>query len=209
MVAVAEKSEGTASTTARQPRPRTPDQRYLLGQHRTLVREMYGARDPDLARVLSDQTVLWTEDLVQMFGLTDQRVHVLYSAGRDLFDNGWLIHPDGIPVSDTDGGQRGKFAIRGITFGRLALWALGAHRAIWNPETKKLTFIKSGDAEPVVARAKAALTSGKVPEHYHEVLHARVRYPNHSNAEIAKLLGVSKATFTSKLRRALVAADNA
>jgi hypothetical protein len=210
VVAVAEKrreAEPVAEGSAHRARPRTPAQQKLLADHADLVRNRFRTRDPRLVRILLDETPLWTEDLVRMFGITEQRTYVLYSHGRDLAEAGYMIHPGGIPVPDTSGGFRGDSEIRGISRGRLALWALGAHRAIWNPETGEITWIDADSTASLVARARAALDNPAVPAHYRPILQARVDNPDLTTTQIAERLGTTKAQFTSKLRRALHAAE--
>jgi hypothetical protein len=207
VVAVAEKPAEPVSDTAHRARPRTPEQQRLIDDHLAFVREMYAGRDPRYVAVLNSERVLWTEDLVRLFGITDQRAYVLYSAGRDLFEEGHLVHPGGIPVADTSGGFRGQHEIRGITEGRLVFWAVGARRAFWHPERGELVWLDPNSNEGLVERARAALENADVPGHYREVLQARVDNPELTSTQIAELLGVSKATFTSKLRRALNAAE--
>ncbi len=208
MVAVAEKPPVRDSESPPRRTPtRSAEQERLLRDHHALVREMYSARDPQLVQVLEDTTVLWVEDLIELFGLTDLRIYALYSEGTELAQAGYTVHPGGIPVPDTSGGKRGKFPIRGITRGRLALWALGSGRGVWNPETGEFTFLKANAVESMVARAQAALNSGTVPEHYRPYLRMRVEHPDKTTAEIAALMHVTKAQFTSKLRRALMAAE--
>lgn len=209
VVAVAEKpDELVAEGTAHRARPRTPTQQRLIDKHNDLVREMYAGRDPRLVEILLDETPLWTDDLVSLFGITEQRTYTLHSAGRDLFDAGYLIHPGGIPVSDVSGGARGKHEIRGISRGRLVLWAIGAHRAFWNPATGTIEWINTNSPGPQVARAHAALKSGHLPDRYRDVLQARIDNPTATTAEIARRLGMTKAQYTSRLRRALESAEN-
>lgn len=210
VIAVAEKipaQPGAESTTAHRARPRTPEQQALLDAHVALVREMYAGRDPRLVAVLMDETPLWTEDLVRMFGITDQRTYILYGEGRDLFEAGFLIHPGGIPIPDVSGGMRGRYEIRGISRGRLALWALGAHRAIWNPSTGEIEWINPTSSEPQVDRARVALASGRVPDRYTAIVQARIDNPDKTTAAIAETLRMTKAQYTSALRRALEAAE--
>lgn len=210
MIAVAEKipaQPGADASSAHRARPRTPEQQALINKHADLVREMYAGRDQRLVDALLDETPLWTEDLVRMFGITDQRTYILYGEGRDLFEAGFLIHPGGIPIPDVSGGSRGRHEIRGISRGRLALWALGAHRAIWSPDAGEIVWIDPNSSKPQVDRAHAALSSGRVPERYHPVLQARVDNPDKTTAAIAEQMGLTKAQYTSALRRALQAAE--
>jgi hypothetical protein len=210
VIAVADKiptQPGAENTTAHRARPRTPEQQALIDQHAELVREMYAGRDARLVAALLDETPLWTDDLVRMFGITDQRTYILYGEGRDLFEAGFLIHPAGIPIPDVSGGMRGRHEIRGISFGRLLLWALGAHRAIWNPDSGEPVWVEPNSSQPQVDRARAALASGRVPERYHTVLQARIDNPDMTTAEIARTMELTKAQYTSALRRALEAAE--
>lgn len=210
MIAVAEKipaQPGAEGTTAHRARPRTVEQQALLDAHAELVREMYAGRDPRLVAVLLDETPLWTEDLVRMFGITDQRTYILYGEGRDLFESGFLIHPGGIPIPDVSGGYRGRYEIRGISKGRLALWALGAHRGIWNPVTGEVEWINPTSSQPQVDRAAAALASGRVPDRYVPLVQARIDNPDKTTAEIAASMGMTKSQYTSALRRGLEAAE--
>lgn len=210
MVAVAEKprkADPVAVGTAHRARPRTPEQLQILADHAALVRDRFRGRDPRLLRILLDETPLWTEDLVRMFNITEQRTYVLYAHGRDLAEAGYLIHPGGIPIPDASGGHRGESEIRGVSRGRMALWALGAHRAIWNPETGELTWLDPDSTDALVARARAALRNPAVPAHYQPFLQARIDNPNLTATLIAAKLGVTKAKYTSKLRRALHAAE--
>jgi hypothetical protein len=208
VVSVAEKpADAQAAPPAQRAQPRTPEQEEILRQHLALVREMYADRDPRLVRELEDDTVLWTDDLADMFGITAQRIHMLYISGRDLFDAGYLIHPAGIPVADTFGELVAGVPRRGVTRGRMALWALGAHRAIWNPDAGTLSWIKSDSTASQVERALKALRRPQVSGDHRVVLEARVAHPEKTTTEIASLLGMTKAQFTSRLRRALVAAE--
>lgn len=207
MVAVAEKPLA-AMGTAHVARPRTEAQQGLVDDHVALVRDRFAGRDVRLVERLLDLTVLWTEDLVRLLGLTEQRTYMLYSAGRDLFESGELIHPGGIPVADTSGGKRGDSEIRGITFGRFLLWALGAGRAIWNPTTGEIDWVDPNSTESQVERARIALAGAKqISPAYRAVLQARVDFPSHTIAEIAAELGMTKATYWSRLRRAYEAAE--
>lgn len=210
MVAVAEKpreAEPVAEGSAHRARPRTSEQNQLLADHAALVRDRFAGRDPRLVSALLDQTPMWTEDLVRMFGITDQRTYVLYSHGRDLAEAGYLIHPGGIPIADTSGGFRGDAEIRGVSRGRLALWALGVGRALWDPEAGEIRWLDPNSTDALVARARLALANPNVPTHYRTTLQARVDNPTMTATQIAKKLGITKAAFTSKLRRALDAAE--
>ncbi len=89
----------------------------------------------------------------------------------------------------------------------MGLWALGAHRAIWNPEVGKLTWIQSDSTASQVERARKALDSGTVADHYRHILQARVDHPELSMSQIAELLGLTKAQYTSKFRRAMLTAE--
>ncbi len=207
MVAVAEKPPVTLGT-AHVARPRTEAQQRLVDNHAALVRDRFAGRDERLVERLLDETVLWTEDLVRLLALTEQRTYMLYSAGRDLFEAGELIHPGGIPVADTSGGRRGDSEIRGITLGRFLLWALGAGRAIWNPATGEIDWVDPNSTESQVDRARIALAGEKgLSPAYRAVLQARVDYPTNTIAEIAAKLGITKATYWSRLRRAYEAAE--
>jgi hypothetical protein len=209
VVAVAEKPEVTLGT-AHAPRPRTEAQQKLVDDHVALVRDRFAGRDRRLVKRLLDLTVLWTEDLVRLLGLTEQRTYMLYSAGRDLFEAGELIHPGGIPVADTSGGKRGDSEIRGVVFGRFLLWALGAGRAVWNPTTGDVDWVDPNSNESQVDRARTALTSGKaLSPKYYEVLKARADNPGLTIDAIARKMGVTKATYWSRLRRAYEAAERA
>ncbi len=193
-----------------QPRTTTLSQDTdLLQRHARLVEDNFRRHDKRLKAALVDWTPLWTEDVVGLLGLSDNRVRVLFGNGSRHADQGIDFDPGSL-IADTTGTRDGN-RVRGITRGRLSLWALWTRRAVWHPETGQLIWgsIAGISSTPgIIARAAAALRNPAVPASYRDVLEARINYPNWSTSQIAKHLGMTKPTFTSKLHRAFRIHDN-
>lgn len=208
VVAVAEKPAGQAEGTAHRARPRSAKRQKLVDDHIELINTVYADADPRMRNLLLDQTVMWTEDVLRLFGHGHVWTYLSYAAGRDLAEAGELIHPGGIPIADTSGGFRGTKEVRGIIKGRLLYWGMtAAGRLSWNPATGDFDVVAATDPDNQIERARAALANPRLPEHHRRVLAARVEHAGLPTRAVGALIGMTKAAYTSKLRRSLDAAE--
>jgi hypothetical protein len=123
-------TDDTAPATGREW-TRTHEQEVLVLQHEELVRQQY--RDPRLRKLLLDETIWGTEDLVREFGLAGAtRAFQWYTTGRELAEADQAPHPAGVPEADATKGKRGPRDVRGMTAGRARLWAWGAGKLHWD-----------------------------------------------------------------------------
>lgn len=143
----------TDKTTKARQWMRTSAQEELVEKHLELVREQYAKADPKLRKMLLDETIWGTPELVARFALGrgSNRTYQWSSAREELAAANQLPHPAGAPVPDATAGYRGEHEITGSIAGRWLLWAIQSGKWHWDSVSRDLvrqTYINHGGAPP-------------------------------------------------------------